>query len=61
MDVQGEVHTFQYLQFRRAMGIPFTTTTTFSLNAGMPDFPASSQSGTGMNKNSDARTSPEPE
>jgi hypothetical protein len=34
---------------------------TFSLNAGMPDFPASSQSCTGMYKNSDAGTSPEPE
>jgi hypothetical protein len=30
----------------------------FFINAGMPDCPASNQSGTGMNKNADARTSP---
>jgi hypothetical protein len=35
--------------------------TTAFLNAGMSDCPASSQSSTGMNKNSDAGTSPVPE
>jgi hypothetical protein len=30
------------------------------LNAGMSDCPASSQSGTGMNRNADAGTSPVP-
>jgi hypothetical protein len=43
-------------------GIPFTTTNnSFFLNAGMSDCPASSQSGTGMNKNSDAGTITVPE
>jgi hypothetical protein len=37
------------------------STTTAFLNAGMSDCPASSQSGTGINKNSDAWTSPVPE
>jgi hypothetical protein len=52
------------------MGIPYITTNTssmdvedvpLSLNAGMSDCPASSQSGTGMNRNADAGTSPVPE
>jgi hypothetical protein len=30
-------------------------------NAGMPDFPASSQSGTGLKKTNDAGTGPVPE
>jgi hypothetical protein len=51
--------TFHFLQFGRALGIPFTATP--FLNAGMSDCPASSQSGTGMNKNADAGTIPVPE
>jgi hypothetical protein len=51
--VQGCI-TFHYLQFGRALGFPFTTTTTNSFfkcrNVGR--CPASSQSGTVMNKNS---------
>jgi hypothetical protein len=47
--------TFHYLKFGRALGIPFTTTNNSFLNVGMSDCPASSQSGTGMNKNSDSR------
>jgi hypothetical protein len=46
--------TFHYLQFGRALGIPFNTTNNSFLNVGMSDCPASSKSGTGMNKNFDA-------
>jgi hypothetical protein len=67
---KNTISTFNYLQFGRALGIPFTTTKTSSMNvqgvplfknAGMSDCPASSQSGTGMNKNADAGTIPIPE
>jgi hypothetical protein len=37
-------------------GYPVTTTNSFFLNAGLSDCPASSQSGTGKNKNTDAGT-----
>jgi hypothetical protein len=48
---------FHYLKFGRALGIPLTTTTnSFFIISGCP---ASSQSGTRMNKNTDAGTSPE--
>ncbi len=80
--------TFHYMQFGRALGIPFSTANnsknfrsqqygpagcipfqqgqygraenTLFLNAGISDCPASSQSGTGMNKSADAGISPVP-
>jgi hypothetical protein len=60
MDVQGEV--LSNTCSLDVHWVPLSPPPTkFSLNAVMPDFPASSQSGTGMYKNSDADTSPEPE
>jgi hypothetical protein len=49
--------TFHNLQFGRALVSLSPPTTTAFLNTGMSDCPASTQSGTGMNKNSDAGTS----
>jgi hypothetical protein len=49
---------FYYLQFGRAPDIPFTTTNNSIFIAGMSDCSASSQSSTGMNKKSDAGSSP---
>jgi hypothetical protein len=56
--------TFHYLQFGvldvHWVSLSLPPTTAFE-NTGMSECPASSQSGTGMNKNSNAGTSPLPE
>jgi hypothetical protein len=61
MDVQGVSLSTTCSLDMQCVGIHFTTTNNSFLNAGMSDCPASSQSGTGMNKNSDAGTSLIPE
>jgi hypothetical protein len=57
----AECITFHYLQFEHVLGIAFTTSNNSFLKCRNVGRPASSPSGTGMNKNSDAGTSPVPE
>jgi hypothetical protein len=60
MNVQGVSQSIACSVDLQGLRILFHLVKCF-LNAGMPVCPASGQSGTGMNKNADAGTSPVPE